>query len=475
MTTQNLNPDDPRTAAGKPDAPASAPRPTPKPGPRPKPGPARSRAPRRSPAAAKPSISFTLVGAPTIPAASTNPSAFGRADDNGTIFRTTAFGEVEVGSWQAGDPTQGLAHFAQRFDDLRTEVLVLGSRLEAHPEEASTIANQARGIADRLGDEQVVGDLDSVSAYLDFLINATESAHAQAKKAKEERSEKAIARKEELIAEAESIAADSTQWKAAGDRLKAILEEWKTIRGIDRKTDDALWKRYARARDSFRRRRGSHFAELDRNRAAAKKIKEDLVERAEALQDSTDWGETAGKYRELMNEWKAAGRAPRDADNKLWARFRAAQDVFFGNRDAVTRERDEEFEANADAKQVLIDEYDPLIQPDKDLDAARTKLHELQDKWEEIGYVPRNRIREFEQKIAALESRVSNAADDQWRRTDPAAQARADQFSRKVDELNEQADAAEAKGKDAKAKQLRAQAAQWQEWADTASHAVEDR
>lgn len=468
MTTQNLNPNDPRTA----DATAPAPRPTPKPGPRPKPRPAPSRKPVATPTS---TASFALVGAPTIPVASTNPGAYGRSDDNGTIFRTTAVGEVEVGSWQAGDPTQGLVHFAQRFDNLRTEVLVLGNRLEAHPEEASTIANQARAIADRLPSEQVVGDLDAVSSYLDFLITATESAHAEAKKAKEERSEKAIARKEELIAEAESIAADSTEWKAAGDRLKAILEEWKTIRGIDRKTDDALWKRYARARDSFRRRRGSHFAELDRNRAAAKKIKEELVERAEALQDSTDWGETAGKYRELMKEWKAAGRAPRDADNKLWARFRAAQDVFFGNRDSVTRERDQEFEANATAKQTLIDEYDPLIQPDKDLAGAREKLHELQDKWEEIGYVPRNRIREFEQKIAALESRVSNAADDQWRRTDPAAQARADQFSRKVEELNQQAAAAEAKGKTAKAEELRAQAAQWQEWADTASHAVEDR
>lgn len=500
MTTQNPNFDDPRTPApgaiSRTDTSAAAPtpkkrsvtpgampksRPTPKPGPRPGARPAArttsapAAATPASPSAGSASAAFSLSGAPTIPTAADQPSKFGRVDSEGTIYRTTAVGEVAVGSWQAGDPQQGLTHFAQRFDALRTEVLVLGNRLEAHPDEANTIASQAKAIADRLPDEQVVGDLDAVTAYLDFLIGATDEAREEAKKAKAERAQRAIARKEELIAEAEHIAAESTEWKAAGDRIKEILEEWKTIHGIDRKTDDALWKHYARARDSFRRRRGSHFAELDRNRAAAKKIKEELVEKAEALQDSTDWGETAGKYRELMKEWKAAGRAPRDADNKLWARFRAAQDVFFGNRDAVTRERDQEFEQNAEAKQALLDEYEPLIQPDKDLKQARHKLHELQDKWEEIGYVPRSRIREFEQKIAAVESRVSNAADDQWRRTDPAAQERAAQFSKKVAELTQQAEQAEAKGKAKKAAELREQAAQWEEWAKTASQAVENR
>ena len=58
-----------------------------------------------------------------------------------------------------------------------------------------------------------------------------------------------------------------TQWKTAGDRLRMILDEWKTISGLDRKTDDALWKRYSAARETFNRRRGSHFADLDRERA----------------------------------------------------------------------------------------------------------------------------------------------------------------------------------------------------------------
>ena len=90
--------------------------------------------------------------------------------------------------------------------------------------------------------------------------------------------------------------------------MRVILDEWRTITGLDRKTDDALWKRYSAARDAFNRRRGSHFAELDRERAGAKQSKEQLCERAEALSTSTDWAGTAAVFREMLTEWKAAGR-----------------------------------------------------------------------------------------------------------------------------------------------------------------------
>ena len=67
-----------------------------------------------------------------------------------------------------------------------------------------------------------------------------------------------MAAKEKLVAEAEQIAESATSWKASGDRLRAIVDEWRQIRGVDRKTDDALWKRYSTARETFNRRRGSH-------------------------------------------------------------------------------------------------------------------------------------------------------------------------------------------------------------------------
>ena len=416
----------------------------------------------------------TVTPAPLPAREPSDPSKFGRVDEDGNVFLTRGGQERQIGSWQAGTPEEGLAHYGQRYDDLVTEVELIETRLRAHPEDADSLRKSAEALKASLTDAAVIGDIDAVEARLDKAIDSSDTAREKAKEQKAQRREQAIARKEALAAEAEDLAENSTEWKAAGDRIRAILEEWRGIRGIDRATDDELWKRYSRARDSFNRRRGSHFAELDRNRAQARKTKEELVERAEALKDSTDWGHTARAYRDLMTEWKAAGRAPREVDDKLWERFRAAQDHFFEARNAVNAERDREFEANAEAKDALIAEYDSLIDPAKGLGAAKAKLRELQDKWDEIGFVPRGRVREFEDKIGSIEKRVSEAEDSRWRKTDPAQQDKVNQFQVKADDFTKQAEAAEAKGDATKAASLREQAKQWQEFADVAAKAVNE-
>ena len=449
MTDSNSTPT-PGTKAPSPAAMAK------KPGPRPR-------------AAAK-----TVTPAPLPAREPSDPSKFGRVDEDGNVFLIRGGQERQIGSWQAGTPEEGLAHYGQRYDDLVTEVELIETRLRAHPEDADSLRKSAEALKASLDDAAVIGDIDAVEARLDKAIDASDTAREKAKEQKAQRREQAIARKEALAAEAEDLAENSTEWKAAGDRIREILEEWRGIRGIDRATDDELWKRYSRARDSFNRRRGSHFAELDRNRAQARKIKEELVERAEALKDSTDWGHTARAYRDLMTEWKAAGRAPREVDDKLWERFRAAQDHFFEARNAINAERDREFEANAEAKDALIAEYDSLIDPAKGLGAAKAKLRELQDKWDEIGFVPRGRVREFEDKIGSIEKRVSEAEDSRWRKTDPAQQDKVNQFQVKADDFIKQAEAAEAKGDATKAASLREQAKQWQEFADVAAKAVNE-
>ncbi|MCS4536355.1 DUF349 domain-containing protein [Corynebacterium sp. HS2168-gen11] len=434
---------------------------TPKPGPRPGP---------------RPGIHTVKTAVqPVASKTASDPSKWGRVEEDGSAFVVTASGERRIGSWQAGTPAEGLAHYGARFDDLATEVGYLESRLETHSNEAQHIKAKAQELRTSLADVAAIGDLDDLDRRLGAIIDQADAAGEKAREEKTAKRAAAIARKEALAAEVEQIAEESTDWKIAGDRIRDILEEWKSIRGIDRKTDDALWKRYSRARDAFNRRRGAHFAELDRGRAAARKLKEALVERAEELKESTDWNDTARAFRELMDQWKQAGRAPREIDDKLWAAFKAAQDHFFAARNAQASERDRAFADNAAAKDALLDEYEALIDPSADLEGARAKLRELQEKWEAIGFVPRNQVREYEDKIRALEARVTNAADAQWRRTDPEAQARAAQFIAKVEEFTAAAEAAAHKGKEKEAAKLRAQAAQWQEWADAAINAVESR
>lgn len=448
-----------------PDEPtASAPAPTP--GPRPgAPSPAalaRKLAPR--PAAAEPRA-----------VRASDPSQWGRVDEAGAVFVRTAAGERQVGSWQAGTPEEGLAHFGLRFDDLVAEVTLLEARLESHPQDARKTRASAEALAEQIPTAAAVGDLDSLASRVTSIVERSVAVEAEARQRKDSERASAIARKEALAVEAEEIGESTTQWKSAGDRLREILDEWKTIRGIDRKTDDALWKRFSKAREAFNRRRGSHFADLDRNRASVKRVKEELIERAEAISTSTDWNDTATAFRRLMDEWKAAGRAPRDADDALWKRFKAAQDTFFDARHAAAAERDAEFEDNATAKEELLAQYEGRINPAKDLAGARSALRELQSRWEELGKVPRDKMGRLEGRIRAIEKAVSDAADSEWRRTDPEAKARADQFWVRVEDYEAQAAKAEAAGKSGDAEKARAQAAQWREWAEAAEKAVDTR
>ena len=341
-------------------------------------------------------------------------SEWGRIDDAGTVFVKVAGGEREVGSWQAGDAEAGLAYYVRRYEDLATEVDLLVKRLDSGAGDAKSTKSQAMALHASLPTAAVVGDLASLDAKLVALITAADAKIGEQAEAREAARVEAIAKKEALAVEAEQIAESSTQWKAAGDRLRAIVEEWKLIRGIDRKTDDALWKRFAAARDAFGKRRGSHFATLDSERESAKAAKERLVARAEQLAVSQDWRETASALKELMNEWKAAPRANRTTEDALWKRFRAAQDSFFERRSGVFAERDAEQSQNLKEKEAIIAEAAALdISNPRQ---AQAQLRDLQTRLEAIGHVPRESMRRLEDRMRAAEQRVRDALDTEWKR-----------------------------------------------------------
>lgn len=340
-------------------------------------------------------------------------SEWGRIDADGTVYVRTADGEREIGSWQAGDAEAGLAFYERRYEDLATEVTLLEKRLESGAGDPGSTRTHAVALQEQLGTASAIGDLAALSTRLNALLTAVEERAGANAAAREAARAEAIAAKEALAVEAEQIASSATSWKSSGDRLRAIVEEWKHIKGVDRKTDDALWKRFAAARDAFGRRRGQHFAALDAERGAARTVKEKLIERAEALSGSTDWKETATAMRELMVEWKAAGRAARDVEETLWARFRAAQDAFFARRSEVFSERDSEQVDNQRKKEAIISEAAALDIADPA--AAQATLRHLQERFDDIGHVPREAIRRIDEAMRAAEQRVRDAVDAQWK------------------------------------------------------------
>jgi hypothetical protein len=384
------------------------------------------------------------------------------------VYLVTASGERVIGSWQAGEPEAAYEHFGRRFDDLATEITLMETRLASGTGDARKIKTAAAALAESLATAHVLGDVDALAARLAAIADhAAETAAADRARREEHRAAQ-TARKEALAAEAEDLAANATQWKSAGDRMRTILEEWRAITGLDRKTDDALWKRYSAARDGFNRRRGAHFAELDRERAGAREAKEQLCVRAEELSGSTDWAATATAFRALLDEWKAAGRTAKDTDDTLWQRFKAAQDRFFAARNAVNAERDAEFTANGEAKEKLLAEAEKIDV--SNLKAAQAALRTIADKWDAIGKAPRDTSAELERRLRAVEKKIRDAADAG--RIDPEAQARAEQFRSRAEQFERQAEKAAAAGRDKEAAEARASAAQWREWATAAAQAV---
>ncbi len=441
-------PADPTAPGSTPEVPESAPE-------------AAQSAPEAAQSAPEAAAPAEVPPASAVQAAS-DPAQWGRVDEDGTVHVRTADGERVVGSWQAGDPAAGLAHFARRYDDLATEVSLLEARLRAHTGNPTEIRAKAQTLAETIPSATAVGDLDGLAARARAMVGTADSAVAESRAEKAAARAAQIARKEELAAEAEQIAAESTSWKAAGDRLKAIVEEWKKIRGIDRKTDEALWSRFAAARDAFGRRRGAHFAALDTQRGEARAAKQELIAEAQRLAASTDWGPTSAAMRSLMDRWKAVPRIGRDGDDDLWKQFRAAQDVFFTARTQSDKARDSEQTANQQAKEELLAEAEKL-DPSTDLRSAQAALRKIQERYDAVGHVPRGAMRSLEDRMQAVEQRVRGAADVGRVRTAPE-NPMVTSMRAAVTKAEDQLAKAEAAGNEKRIAQARADLATRREW-----------
>jgi len=383
-------------------------------------------------------------------------SEWGRVADDGTVYVKTSDGERAVGSYPIGTPEEALKFFTERFDALAFEVQLLEQRVNGaklSPEEA---AESVKTVRAQVVDANAVGDLASLSGRLDALGPVIARLREAKRAEKAQKTAESKEEKEKLVAEAEKIAAGN-DWRNGAQKLRDLLDQWKALPRIDRAADDALWKRFSGARTSYTRRRKSHFAEQDEKREGARVVKEKLAKDAEALATSTEWGPTAGRYRDLMRDWKAAGPAPKDVDDALWKRFRGAQDAFFGARDAANAAMDAEFAENAVVKEAILVDAEKLL-PITDVDAAKKAFRDLADRWEAAGKVPRDRMKELEGRIRAVEQAIRSAEDEVWRKSDPEKSARADDMVTKLEvaiaKVEADLEKARAAGNDKKVKEL---------------------
>jgi hypothetical protein len=384
------------------------------------------------------------------PVAASDPSRFGRVEPDGSVILLAPEGEVTVGQWAAGTPEEGLAFFGRKYDDLVVEVDLITARLadgRASAEQADAVLVKVReGLAAR----SFVGDVAALEARCDDLARAIAVEREAAKARRAEQREAAMAARRALADEAESLQ-DSGSWKATTARYAAIVEEWKALPRSDRGAEQELWQRISTARSSFDKRRRQHFSELDSQRKEAVARKRELIAKAEGLATSTDWPRTSRQLRDLMGEWKAAPRASRADEDKLWKRFKAAQDAFYSNRAAADAAEDERLRENLPAKEALVVEAEALL-PVSDLKAAKAALRSIQDRWDKAGDIPRSDRDRLEARLRAVEDTIRGAETKAWESTTTTVAT--DAFTEALARLEEKRDAALARGEAGAAAEL---------------------
>ena len=411
---------------------------------------------------------------PIDPQEAMDAAKWGRVDGEGRVYVQDGGTEREVGQFADAPIAEAMAFYVRRYLDLKSTVVLFATRLPQLS--VREIDSTLKTIEESLVAPAAVGDLDGLRARFHALkavaAERREAVAAERAAAKEQ----ALKERTAIVERAEAISAQDparTQWKNSGAELRELLETWKSAqrRGprLDRPTEDALWKRFSHARTTFDRHRRQFFSELDAKQAQVKAAKEALIRRAEELQHSTDWAGTSAAYRGLMEEWKKAGRASRKEDDALWARFRAAQQVFYDARRAKDEAVDAEFAENLKVKEALVAKAEALL-PIKDIKAAKKALRPIQDAWEEAGRVPRGAVRRIEGRMRAVEDAIREAENAEWRRTDPETKARAEglagQLQDSIANLEKDLAAAQAAGDTKKVAEAEAALTARRAWLD---------
>lgn len=399
---------------------------------------------------------------------------FGRADDEGHVFVTVGDEEREVGSYPGATPEEALQYFARKYDELVASADLLEARLGNPDVSAKEVADGLSTLREHVETTGVVGDLPALHATVDRVEAGLAAKRAQEAEHRAAARAEAAEQREAIVAEAETIAAQppgSTQWKTSGERMRALLDDWKQHQRsgakLDKATESALWTRFSHARNSFDKNRRAWFADLETTRADAKSTKAALVAEAEALSTSTDWTPTARAFKQLMDRWRAAGRASRADDDALWERFRSAQDAFFNAKDQLAAAEDEEFRANLAVKEEILLEAEGIL-PVTDVETAKVTLRGIQDRWEAAGKVPRADLERVEKRMRRVETAVREADEQRWQRSNPEVAARArsmvDQLEASVASVEADLARAEAAGDTTAAEAARGRLASQQEW-----------
>lgn len=363
--------------------------------------------------------------------ATQDQNEWGHVDETGTVFVREANGERAVGQYPDGTPEEALAYFTRKYHELAGQVTLLEQRVK-NGAPAPDVAKAVSALTESISTANAVGDLAALHARVEALGGSvsklTEKQSEEAKAALAE----AITVRSALVVEAEELAAADpakAQWKQVTAQMDDIFARWKAHQAdgprLPKNEANELWKRFRAARSTIDTHRRAFFAELDAAHKKARAEKQALVEQAESLVSQGASGIPA--YRRLLDQWKAAGRAGKKFDDALWAKFKQAGDVLYAAKSELDAQDNVEFTANWELKKALLDEAQPLLTA-TDRVQAKKALLSIQKRWDEIGKVPRDKIKVAEDRLRKVEAAVRKLDEDHWNKNNPERQERSEGF-----------------------------------------------
>lgn len=211
--------------------------------------------------------------------------------------------------------------------------------------------------------------------------------------------------KNDIAAKIAEYAEKETQkprdWQQFSDEVKKLQHQWKDAGSVPKKYNKEVYEIYRKACDTFYQKKRDFFAmnkEIQKNNLQKKF---DIINQVETLKDSEDWESATGEIITLQKEWKKIGAVPKGQSEKVWKRFRAACDYFFNRKKEFFGSLDEKYEDNLEKKEAIIKELENFkLSGDNDKDLKGLK--DIQKKWADIGFVPKEKKKEIQDKFRDL-------------------------------------------------------------------------
>lgn len=192
------------------------------------------------------------------------------------------------------------------------------------------------------------------------------------------------AAKEELIKKAH-VAAYSNDWNKTSTLMNELMEEWKAVGSAGKEEDDQLWESFNKERKTFFDRKHQHWVDMQGKFESARSLKEALIVRSAELVDSNDWNKTSEILKGLMEEWKAAGNAGKEHDDRLWNEFNENRQKFYDRRNAFYEQLHEQQKVHIEAKNALIEKAREILETAEFTKENTEAMKNLGVEWKKVG------------------------------------------------------------------------------------------